>query len=71
MLEGDFEKWDITVNFLALEEPVGIFVPDGLVQSFDGFGEAIRFHILFDLFDTAVNFAANPVLAHGVSCIRG
>ena len=33
---------------MAFEEPVGVFVPDSGVDFFDGFGEAIRAHVVFD-----------------------
>ena len=56
-MEGDkecfeslFEKWNVFINFLRFEEPVGVFVPDGAVEGFDGFGEAVTCHVLFDLF---------------------
>lgn len=65
-LEGDFEEGDVLVDFLTFDEPVGVFVPDGGIEGFDGFGEAIVREIVFDFFFAGGEFAANPVFAHVV-----
>ena len=65
-LEGDFEERDVFVDFLAFDEPVGVFVPDGGIEGFDGFREAIIREIVFDFFLAGGEFAANPVFAHVV-----
>ena len=65
-LESDFEEGDIFVDFLAFNEPIGVFIPDGGIEGFDGFGEAVVCKIVLDFFFVGGKFAANPVFAHVV-----
>lgn len=69
-LESDFEKREIFVNLLALNEPVGVFIPDSGIESFDGFGEAIVLKIVFDGFFAGGELAANPVFTKVIGRIR-
>jgi len=64
--ESGLEEGDVLVNLLAFDEPVGIFVPDGGVEGFDGFGEAVVCEIVLNFFFTGGEFAADPVFAHVV-----
>ena len=65
VFEGGLEEREVFVDFLAFEEPVGVFVPDGGVDELDGFGEAVVDEVFFEVFVEAVEFAADPVFAHG------
>lgn len=65
-LESDFEEGDVLVDFLAFDEPVGVFVPDSGIEGFDGFGEAVVCEIVLDFFFAGGEFAADPVFAHVV-----
>lgn len=69
--ESDFEKGDVLVDFLAFDEPVGVFVPDSGIEGFDGFGEAVVCEIVFDFFFAGGEFAANPVFTHVVGRVIG
>ena len=64
VLKGLFEERGVFVDFLALEEPVGVFVPDGVVEEFDGFGKAVLPYQFVELLFAVVEFAADPVFAH-------
>ena len=55
---------------MRFEEPVGVFVPDGLIENFNGFGKTIVFEVLFDLTDTIADLATNPVFAHVICGVR-
>lgn len=64
--ESDFEEGNVLVDFLAFDEPVGIFIPDSGIEGLDGFGEAVAREIVFDFFLAGGEFATNPVFAHVV-----
>ena len=55
---------------MGFEEPVGVFVPDSVVDGFDGFGEAVLFDVAVDLGLEVVKLAADPVFADRVGIIR-
>ncbi len=55
---------------MALDEPVGVFIPDGGIESFDGFGEAVVLEIVLDGFFASGEFAADPVLTEVIGGIR-
>ena len=64
--ESGLEEGDVLVNLLAFDEPIGVFVPDGGVEGFDGFREAVVREIVLDFFFAGGEFAADPVFAHVV-----
>lgn len=41
VFEGFLEERDVFVDFLAFDKPIGVLVPDGVVEQFAGFGEAV------------------------------
>lgn len=61
--ESIFEERDVFVDLLTLDEPGGVFVPDGIRKSLDGFGKTISGEIVFDFFFAGSQFAANPIFA--------
>jgi len=64
VFEGFLEERGIFVDFLAFEEPVSVFVPNGVVEEFDGFGEAVLPYQFVEFGFAVVKFAADPVFAH-------
>ena len=62
-LESILEKVGVLPEFFAFEEPVGVFVPDKVIEQVAGFSKAIVLEKLVELFVGAIDFAANPVFA--------
>lgn len=69
--EGDFEEREIFVNLLTFDEPVGVFVPNGGIEGFDGFREAIMLKVIFDGFFASGKLAADPIFAEMIGGIGG
>lgn len=63
LLERGFKKGGIFPEFLALEEPVGVFVPDEVIQEVSSLGEAIVVEKPLDFFVGFVDLVADPVFA--------
>ena len=63
------QKREVFEDFFTLEEPVGVFVPDGAIKLFDGFGEAVGFEVFGDGFGEAVELAADPIFGHRESVV--
>ncbi len=63
VFERALEKVGIFPKFFAFEEPVGVFVPDEIVDSVTCLGEAIFAEEALDFFVSSVDFAADPVFA--------
>lgn len=69
--EGDFEEREIFVNLLTFDEPVGVFVPNGGIEGFDGFREAIMLKVIFDDFFASGKLAADPIFTEMIGGIGG
>lgn len=69
--KSDLEKREIFIDFLAFEEPVGVFIPNRGIESFDGFREAIMLEIVLNGFFAGGEFAADPIFAEVVGGIGG
>ena len=51
---------------LAFNEPVGVFIPDGRIEGFNGFGRYLVRESILDFFFAGGKLAANPVFTHVV-----
>lgn len=61
LLKSGFEKGGIFPEFFAFEEPVGVFVPDEIVEKIACFGEAVVVEKLLQLFVGLIEVVANPI----------
>lgn len=66
VLEGFLEEGDVLEDLLGFEEPVSVFVPDGVVEEFIGLGEAVMFDQAGGFADGEIEFADDPIFAHVV-----
>ena len=63
LLESGFEQWGVFPEFFAFEEPVGVFVPDEVIDEVAGFGKTIVVEELLELLVGLVDLVADPIFA--------
>ena len=63
LLECGLEKRGVFPEFLAFNEPVGIFVPDEVVDEIACLCKAIVLDELLELFVGLIDLFANPIFA--------
>ena len=61
LLECGLEKRGVFPEFLAFNEPVGIFVPDEIIEHIASFSEAVMIEKMLHFPVGLVNLMANPV----------
>ena len=63
MFKCGLEEWDVFPELLALKEPVGVFVPDKIIEQVTSFGEAITVKQFLYFPAGLIDLMANPVFA--------
>ena len=63
LLEGRLEECGIFPEFLAFEEPIGVLIPNEVIEKIACFSEAVVVEELLELFVGFVEVMANPIFA--------
>ena len=63
MFKCGLEEWDVFPELLTLKEPVGVFVPDKIIEQVTSFGEAITVKQFLNFPAGLIDLMANPVFA--------
>ena len=63
LLEGALEEIGVFPEFFSFDEPVGVLVPDEIVDEVAGFSEAIMLDEMLEFLIGGIDLGANPIFA--------